>query len=430
MGIYSIATFIPEIALIIRRLHDIDRNGCWFFLYLIPVAGQIVFFIMLSRQSVSYEVYPGMSGSGPYTDPLGRNSGGRPNDPYWQSRQPYAWPQYPYAPPPYSQQQNPYAPPPYGQQRSPYAPPPYGQQQNPYAPSSYGEPKNPYAPPPSEEPENPYAPPPVEQSQNPDTLPYTQDNIRPQNPYIPPPHAQPQNPYAGHYYPQQFYGPPPWYQRPLPKPRRYAPPAGSGDAIIAFIISIILAAAYYGNSIVSSVYLNNNIDRYINAIFENILPGYDYSYPYDSFSHPFDYGYGDEDGNYGDGYGYNDGGAGNGMTDEEQAAVDLVRESALSGFPEFTIEEVLLAQVDGDGLVWDCFLEGYEENSSHYITAKGYIDGTFYYLFAGFDVYEDGSIELYNLDDGIRDEYYEDAVRLYKEWYDRMLSGGGNSAAA
>lgn len=41
--LYLLATLLPQIALTTRRLHDTDRSGWWQLLYLIPVAGLVVF---------------------------------------------------------------------------------------------------------------------------------------------------------------------------------------------------------------------------------------------------------------------------------------------------------------------------------------------------------------------------------------------------
>jgi uncharacterized membrane protein YhaH (DUF805 family) len=40
--IVSLATLLPNLAVSIRRLHDIDRVGWWIFLVLIPLIGAIV----------------------------------------------------------------------------------------------------------------------------------------------------------------------------------------------------------------------------------------------------------------------------------------------------------------------------------------------------------------------------------------------------
>ena len=41
-GLWALATVVPNIALGIRRMHDIDRTGWWVLLGLIPVVGFLV----------------------------------------------------------------------------------------------------------------------------------------------------------------------------------------------------------------------------------------------------------------------------------------------------------------------------------------------------------------------------------------------------
>jgi uncharacterized membrane protein YhaH (DUF805 family) len=44
-SIYGLAVLIPSIAVTVRRLHDTDRSGWWFFIQLIPVVGGIVILV-------------------------------------------------------------------------------------------------------------------------------------------------------------------------------------------------------------------------------------------------------------------------------------------------------------------------------------------------------------------------------------------------
>ena len=41
-GAFSIATFLPGVAVTARRLHDTDRSGWWQLLYFLPIIGWIV----------------------------------------------------------------------------------------------------------------------------------------------------------------------------------------------------------------------------------------------------------------------------------------------------------------------------------------------------------------------------------------------------
>jgi len=44
-GIFGLATFLPSLAIAIRRLHDLDRSGWWIVLVLIPLIGAIVLIV-------------------------------------------------------------------------------------------------------------------------------------------------------------------------------------------------------------------------------------------------------------------------------------------------------------------------------------------------------------------------------------------------
>ena len=44
-GIYSLAVFIPSLAVTVRRLQDIDRTGWWIFINLIPLIGTVVLLV-------------------------------------------------------------------------------------------------------------------------------------------------------------------------------------------------------------------------------------------------------------------------------------------------------------------------------------------------------------------------------------------------
>jgi uncharacterized membrane protein YhaH (DUF805 family) len=49
--LYSIAAFIPGLALTIRRLHDTNHRGWWWFICLVPLAGPIVLLVFLALPS-------------------------------------------------------------------------------------------------------------------------------------------------------------------------------------------------------------------------------------------------------------------------------------------------------------------------------------------------------------------------------------------
>lgn len=41
-GIFSLATFLPGLSVMVRRLHDNGRSGWWFWIILIPLIGWII----------------------------------------------------------------------------------------------------------------------------------------------------------------------------------------------------------------------------------------------------------------------------------------------------------------------------------------------------------------------------------------------------
>jgi uncharacterized membrane protein YhaH (DUF805 family) len=58
--LYLLATFIPNLAVGTRRLHDIDRSGWWLLLGLVPVVGGIILLIFALQDS-----QPGANQYGP-----------------------------------------------------------------------------------------------------------------------------------------------------------------------------------------------------------------------------------------------------------------------------------------------------------------------------------------------------------------------------
>lgn len=49
--LYSLATFIPNLAVSIRRLHDTNRSGWFLLLGLIPLVGGIILIVFLAQES-------------------------------------------------------------------------------------------------------------------------------------------------------------------------------------------------------------------------------------------------------------------------------------------------------------------------------------------------------------------------------------------
>ena len=44
---FSLATFLPGLSVLVRRLHDTNRSGWWWFVALIPVVGLIILLVWL-----------------------------------------------------------------------------------------------------------------------------------------------------------------------------------------------------------------------------------------------------------------------------------------------------------------------------------------------------------------------------------------------
>lgn len=48
-GVFTLAVFLPSLAVSVRRLHDIDRSGWWTLLILIPLVGYIVLLVFFVK---------------------------------------------------------------------------------------------------------------------------------------------------------------------------------------------------------------------------------------------------------------------------------------------------------------------------------------------------------------------------------------------
>ena len=63
-GLFSLATFIPGLAVVVRRLHDIDKSGWWLLVLFVPLIGLILI--------LYWAVSEGTSGPNRFgQDPLG-----------------------------------------------------------------------------------------------------------------------------------------------------------------------------------------------------------------------------------------------------------------------------------------------------------------------------------------------------------------------
>ncbi len=52
-GIFSLALFVPSLAVGVRRLHDTDRSGWWLLIGLIPLIGAIVLIVFFVQEGTA-----------------------------------------------------------------------------------------------------------------------------------------------------------------------------------------------------------------------------------------------------------------------------------------------------------------------------------------------------------------------------------------
>ena len=64
-ALFSLAVFLPSIAVGVRRLHDVDKSGWWYLLILIPLIGWLILIVF-------FFIHQGTAGSNRFgEDPLG-----------------------------------------------------------------------------------------------------------------------------------------------------------------------------------------------------------------------------------------------------------------------------------------------------------------------------------------------------------------------
>ena len=51
VGLWTLATIIPTLSLIVRRLHDIGKSGWWYLIGAVPLVGGILLIIWFCRDS-------------------------------------------------------------------------------------------------------------------------------------------------------------------------------------------------------------------------------------------------------------------------------------------------------------------------------------------------------------------------------------------
>lgn len=68
-GIFGLATILPMISVAVRRLHDRDKSGWWYWLFLVPLVGFIILVVWFATE--------GTRGDNQYgPDPLDGSGGG------------------------------------------------------------------------------------------------------------------------------------------------------------------------------------------------------------------------------------------------------------------------------------------------------------------------------------------------------------------
>ena len=65
---YGLVVFLPSLAVMVRRLHDIGKSGWFFWIVLIPIAGAIWLLVVLFKDS-----QPGVNKYGPNPKGIGNN---------------------------------------------------------------------------------------------------------------------------------------------------------------------------------------------------------------------------------------------------------------------------------------------------------------------------------------------------------------------
>ena len=56
-GVFTLVNLIPSITIAIRRLHDINKSGWWYFINIIPLIGPLVFFYFTIIDSKEESIY-------------------------------------------------------------------------------------------------------------------------------------------------------------------------------------------------------------------------------------------------------------------------------------------------------------------------------------------------------------------------------------
>jgi uncharacterized membrane protein YhaH (DUF805 family) len=54
-GIFALGTFLPYLSVLVRRLHDTDKSGWWFWVILVPMVGWIILIVLLATDGTQGE---------------------------------------------------------------------------------------------------------------------------------------------------------------------------------------------------------------------------------------------------------------------------------------------------------------------------------------------------------------------------------------
>ena len=49
-GLYGLFIFVPALACVVRRLHDVNKSGAWIFISLVPIVGAIWLLVLLCTE--------------------------------------------------------------------------------------------------------------------------------------------------------------------------------------------------------------------------------------------------------------------------------------------------------------------------------------------------------------------------------------------
>jgi uncharacterized membrane protein YhaH (DUF805 family) len=71
LGLFIVATFLPTLAVTVRRLHDVNRSGWWWFIQFLPGVGTYWFLYFLVQPGTMRDPTPAPNrfGAGPAVSP-------------------------------------------------------------------------------------------------------------------------------------------------------------------------------------------------------------------------------------------------------------------------------------------------------------------------------------------------------------------------